>query len=614
MRFYSTIMNKTFLNIATACALSLYSFNANAQYDMVSILNNRLISVSGSDGSLNDITALNAPIGNNIESMVYVPNTNLFYTVYSPRLNPLLLSIDLSGNVDTIGTINLPGNTIYMIEGIAYNDDDCGFYISASLDGGPSTGDYLSESILYVDPLTGSARFITEINTTAPKGPDADVIAFWHDTLYIYDDDLYPYTYVYKLTLDSLPAVVSPEEVFYENTYIGVADFAVFKDQLYYSTNNNKASREIYKFNLKQSPLNYNFVGTTHTPSSGTALMGLSDFTQDFFVTRDKLKDTSLCEGELVTLAAPDYASDIIWSTNETTANISIDISDMYWVQYNINLCQNIVDTVWVQFFDCDSCDRKQDSLANLLTLGGDQELCLGNNVTLFFEFNGADEITWNTGEKTDSITVTNFGSYWATLEWQKCLLLTDTVEITFVDCDTCDKFHKSIRSKLSLGGDRIICEGDSLYLTINLDQMENLLWNTGEKTKQIYVNHSGQFWVSFDIGECKLVSDTILISTMKCGNCKYFIPNAFSPNEDKFNNAFRVIYDSTECSPDIVIEIYNRWGEKLYETHENKWNGEVNGILLPLDIYLYIARITYPLSNGRLNQSTEYGTVTLIR
>ena len=86
---------------------------------------------------------------------------------------------------------------------------------------------------------------------------------------------------------------------------------------------------------------------------------------------------------------------------------------------------------------------------------------------------------------------------------------------------------------------------------------------------------------------------------------CELFIPEGFSPNNDGINDYFRMLCVS-ENYPDARIEIYNRWGNLLYEQdnygNEDRWGSTeawwdgrantrwaVNREILPAGTYFYI-------------------------
>jgi gliding motility-associated-like protein len=62
----------------------------------------------------------------------------------------------------------------------------------------------------------------------------------------------------------------------------------------------------------------------------------------------------------------------------------------------------------------------------------------------------------------------------------------------------------------------------------------------------------------------------------------------------------------------EIQMQIYNRWGEKLYDTSSKnpKWDGTYKGELCEQGVYLYM--LTLKTWNGKIHFFK--GTLTLIR
>jgi gliding motility-associated-like protein len=87
------------------------------------------------------------------------------------------------------------------------------------------------------------------------------------------------------------------------------------------------------------------------------------------------------------------------------------------------------------------------------------------------------------------------------------------------------------------------------------------------------------------------------------------YIPNAFSPNYDGHNELWEYFAINLES---IHIMVFNRWGEKLFETSEpgDYWNGKRNGISVPLGVYVYHVEATF--KDGEKRELK--GNVTVIR
>lgn len=92
----------------------------------------------------------------------------------------------------------------------------------------------------------------------------------------------------------------------------------------------------------------------------------------------------------------------------------------------------------------------------------------------------------------------------------------------------------------------------------------------------------------------------------------RIYVPSAFDPNSSESLNRTFYPHGVFVNSQDYLFMVFNRWGEKVFETNEiNKgWDGKYNGIEVEGDVYTYYVRFTS--SSGYLFENR--GTVTLIR
>ncbi len=95
------------------------------------------------------------------------------------------------------------------------------------------------------------------------------------------------------------------------------------------------------------------------------------------------------------------------------------------------------------------------------------------------------------------------------------------------------------------------------------------------------------------------------------------FIPTAFSPNGDGFNDYFTIYADVQQVQRVLSLEIYDRWGSQVFvrknfypNEPENGWNGTVAGCTMRSSVFLYVARLQ--LVNG--TEIVRTGDVALIR
>jgi gliding motility-associated-like protein len=61
-----------------------------------------------------------------------------------------------------------------------------------------------------------------------------------------------------------------------------------------------------------------------------------------------------------------------------------------------------------------------------------------------------------------------------------------------------------------------------------------------------------------------------------------------------------------------LTFRIFNRWGEKVFETHDKNigWDGIYKGVLQEMEVYTYSAQAT--LINGK--DVSLKGNITLLR
>ncbi|MDP4680540.1 MAG: SulP family inorganic anion transporter [Cyclobacteriaceae bacterium] len=68
----------------------------------------------------------------------------------------------------------------------------------------------------------------------------------------------------------------------------------------------------------------------------------------------------------------------------------------------------------------------------------------------------------------------------------------------------------------------------------------------------------------------------------------KLYVPSAFTPNGDGINDVWQIL--NIEKYPKCIIEIFDHSNNKIFESigYHEKWNGQFNGRLLPIDHYFY--------------------------
>ena len=109
------------------------------------------------------------------------------------------------------------------------------------------------------------------------------------------------------------------------------------------------------------------------------------------------------------------------------------------------------------------------------------------------------------------------------------------------------------------------------------------------------------------DAAGCK-TSDTTIVDVNEKTKL-YYIPNAFSPNADGYNDVF-YIYGKAISS--VNFSIFDRWGEKVFESNDlsSGWNGVFKETLMQPGVFVYYAELYF--ENG--DKIEEKGSITLLR
>jgi len=120
---------------------------------------------------------------------------------------------------------------------------------------------------------------------------------------------------------------------------------------------------------------------------------------------------------------------------------------------------------------------------------------------------------------------------------------------------------------QVSLGSDVVACEGEEIALHSE-SPSGKYLWSDGSNGPSLKVRQTGIYWVQLSSNGCSS-ADTIQVTFKTCPTP--FIPNIVTLNNDDRNDTFKPQY-----LPEGKwhLDVYNRWGVKLYEStdYQNNW------------------------------------------
>ncbi len=279
-------------------------------------------------------------------------------------------------------------------------------------------------------------------------------------------------------------------------------------------------------------------------------------------------KDTLLCYNSPYTLHAPTGYDAYLWSNGSNATTLPITTAGTYWLKCSLTGCGSVYDTVTITL--------RPKPLP--LQLGANTTLCQGKSLSLTAQA-GYATYAWSTSATTPSIIVTDSGWYKVTAT-EYCSVQKDSVHIAL---DALPNLH------INLGNDTTVCQALTntnlpITLTPNL-ALPNYNWNTGHTTPTITINQSGWYILTTHYN-CGYLSDTVRVN--QCVDQPpygLYIPNAFTPNKDKLNEAFTVVQYNINIED---FKIYTRRGNLVYDDTAASWNGTYKDNECPTGEYIY--------------------------
>lgn len=317
--------------------------------------------------------------------------------------------------------------------------------------------------------------------------------------------------------------------------------------------------------------INVNAAGTYYVTIDNGACTATDTINISTFSIPDIGSDTSICQGQNLTLDAGHPGSNYVWSTGATTQTINVNTTGIYWVDVSAGNC-SFRDSIDVTVI-----------VVPQPNLGNDTAICPGSAFTLTVTNPNASYI-WSDGSSDQSMNVDTAGVYYVTAYVGSCIA-SDTINVTFL-------------AAVNLGHDISLCD---LTNGVELDAGNpgsQYLWSTGATTQTIHVEESGVYYVEvLNTSNCALTDTITLIGDV--GGGILYLPNCFTPTGNGLNDYFCAVSTSVT---EFHMQIFNRWGQLIFETDNinNCWDGRYKGNMVQEDVYVVKTRYKTMCNNGQ--------------
>ena len=299
--------------------------------------------------------------------------------------------------------------------------------------------------------------------------------------------------------------------------------------------------------------------------------------------------DLVLCETSLpMNLSGGAGMDQYKWGSGDTTQMKSIDTSGVYTVEVSKKGCvkKSSVKVLVEQMPD--------------LSLDTKRTICDGLPIYLYAATD-ALHILWSTGDSTKVLDVYAAGDYDVTVSNGLACVIHEKVRV------------RAEKSPLPLLEDTVLnCFAKNAALELNATtNAVNYYWNDSSSSAANHVNQPGLYFVVLISDKGCVSMDSIYVKELCAPS--FFVPNAFTPNNDTKNDVFYAI--SSEELSNFEMQIFNRWGEVIFKTNniDEGWDGNVNGGVAQNEVYVWLINYKYPTISGSSAGSMN-GKVVLLR
>ncbi len=344
--------------------------------------------------------------------------------------------------------------------------------------------------------------------------------------------------------------------------------------------------------------------------------------------------DQEICPGSEIVLDVPAEFTVQVWNTGEVSQSIMIDTTGIYAVTViDSNDCV-LVDSILISVLPVISSfqfvsicsgsgfDFNGDTLYNsglyvdtmISAVGGcdsiinlnlivnllpdfsviDTSVCYGSEIQIIPQ--GAFSYQWLTdigtiqsdgslvviGDQTTLFSVVAINEFNCSSVDSVLLTVFSIPDVPFVTEDA-----KYCMNELPLGIEAT--GGSGSYIWYSDEELSQVLSLSNSYVPDLILGSTVYYVTSIENG-CESAPELVSIFFEEC---EIIIPTAITPDNDQINDFWK-LENIDMLYPENVVSVYNRWGNKIYEStpgdyNSRSWNGYLNGDLLPLSSYHYI-------------------------
>ena len=368
--------------------------------------------------------------------------------------------------------------------------------------------------------------------------------------------------------------------------------------------------------------------------------------------------DTSVCQGQSITLDAGAPGSTYAWSTSATTQTITANAAGTYSVTVSNGFCsasdamilatvaapvdvlQNIAQCVdqpavlnagnagctyaWstgattqsisvasngtyaVTITNPTGCTGTFDAVVQMtqppvVNLGVDTVLCEGQVLVLDAGNTGAT-YSWSNGSSAQTLNVHHAGTY--TVSVNNGCTRNDAIAV----------FFNPSPAQMAVKEFHTCLDDEPRYVVIDAGNHGSRFdWSTGASTQVIMASAYGWYYVHVtNAYDCSGRDSAHVVEYCPA---TIFVPNTFTPNGDGTNDIFLPLGKSIAT---MQLLVFDRWGEQIFASDdpETGWDGTYKGEVVKNDMYVWHMTYTFftDKDGGTGFEQHQMGNVQVLR
>jgi len=301
-----------------------------------------------------------------------------------------------------------------------------------------------------------------------------------------------------------------------------------------------------------------------------------------------------ICVGQSATLTASGGGT-YVWNTGATSSTITVTPA--------------VTTTYSVTATGTNGCTATATATVTVspppVAFSTNATICSGQNATL--TASGGGNYSWSNGSTANPLIVspTSTSSYSVIVSIGSC---SDTANATVT---------VNPNPTATAWSNVTITQGQSA--TLSASGGGTYLWNNGMTDSVIIVSPNLTTVFCVTVTDANGCTDsecvTVLVEPIQCpgySDDELFVPDAFSPNTDTKNDFLRVYYPIIDCIREFNFIIYDRWGEKVFESSNiaAAWDGTYKGKTMNTAVFVYYLKVTFITGE----ETVRKGNVSLIR